>query len=457
MTAFKLSLILLVIYSVLLLPKIKFNNEVKFSGDAWQYQSMAVNFAAGQGLMKMGAVQGDYRQIYKFSDEVKTIDQPNLSFFISLGEKDGEYNFYRAPGYIVFLGTIYKLFGVNPAAVKNIQMLLIIFVAAFLPYIGWHFWKNSGIMAGVLAGIFFLKEYARSVPRDLAISYPGDIMAEPLIAFSLLIWILAFIFWQKRPKAIRAIGLGAITGLCLLIKGTNIFLPLLTGVYLWRKKTGLTTFIFGLVLTILPWSVYASTTSGKIIIISTQAETALLDNNNEYALDGGWHPEGYSLDNPDAFYSQPEIKSLPLPQKLLAFYLAYPRLIPMMISEKIRLGFGGFFYLTYSLILIAASIIPRLWLPASAGIIYLFFHPDLFNISRPLFRIDLLLLTTTALVAAKRKLDLPASLMILFLNYLLLAVIVLGWPRLNQVIDFVFMLVFFRYLLNSVKIFSHAD
>ncbi len=467
----KFGLTLFVIYSALFLTKLKFNNEVPFSGDAWQYQTMAVNFAAGQGLMKMGGIGGNYHQVYKFSQAVNPVDQPNLDFFVSLGKRGGEYNFFRTPGYIVFLGSIYKLFGVNPEVVKKIQLLMLTFIAAFLPYVGWHYWKKTGVTAGFLAGIVYLKEYARIVPRDLAISYPGDIMVEPLIAFSLLILIVVFIFWQKRPNVIRAASLGAVTGLCLLIKGTNIFLPLIIGLYLWRKKTGLVAFILGLVLTILPWSIYASRISGQIIIISTQTEVALLDNNNEYSVNGGWHPEGYSSQNPLAYYHQPEVKSLSVPAKLLAFYSTNWRIIPRIISEKIRLGFGGYIYFALALILLSwralVTVFPKITIILSIltmwSIIYLIKHPTLFNISNPPLRIDLILFASFLIYALaalikKRwfKLDLPTPFIVLFLNYFFLTVVILGWPRINQVIDFVFMLIFFKYFFEFVKINIHA-
>ena len=145
--AVKLCLLLLLIYSAVFFAKLKFNNEVVFSGDAWQYQSMAVNWAKGFGLMRLGAVGGDYRQDYKLAPVVAERYLPHLELFIANGKAGGYYSFYRTPGYIVFMGTIYKWFGVNPIIVKQIQLFLIIFIAAFLPYLGWHYWQKTGFIA----------------------------------------------------------------------------------------------------------------------------------------------------------------------------------------------------------------------------------------------------------------------------------------------------------------------
>ncbi len=133
--AFRISLVLLIVYSVVLLKTIKFDNRVPLSGDGWEYQSVAVNWAKGYGLMKNGAVAGDYYDDYKFYQEVDEVYQPTLQSFKKRGAKGGFYSFYRTPGYIVFLGVVYKLFGVLPILVKKIQLVFIAIIAAFLPLI----------------------------------------------------------------------------------------------------------------------------------------------------------------------------------------------------------------------------------------------------------------------------------------------------------------------------------
>ncbi len=474
-------LALTLIFSVYYLTKIKFNDTVEFSGDAWQYQSLAVNFLKGSGLMKAGAIHGDYHDIYKFKAAVLPEYQLQLNYFQDTGRLGGNYQFYRTPGYVAFLASVYRIFGVHPAAVKSIQLVMVVIIASFLPFAGYLIWKKRGLIAGFLAGMFYLNEYARGLPRDAAISYPGDIMAEPLIAFSLFLFILIYLYWQKRQTFLRLFFLGIFSAICILIKGTNIFIPLFVIIFNMRK-TNLFAYILGLTLLLLPWSVYASKQSGEIVMLSTQTTEALLEGNNEFAADGGWHPEGYSYAGTPAFYRRPEIASLTLPRKLTAFFAAYPQMMPKLFLAKIQRGFGGYVYLALASILLMFNLagkflrpIPRLLL--GLGVILYIFSlyrtPELFNISLPPFRMDLVLLALfilLGLMKLKKKLKLvevktaiPAPLAILFLSYLLLTLITFGWPRYIQVLDFIFMLTFFKYFIDlivdlfgeSVKIMSY--
>ena len=416
--------------------------------------------------MKSGGIVGDYHQEYKFRKEIDEVYQPTLKMFEETGKKGGEYDSYRTPGYTIFMGTIYKLFGISPEMVKKIQLLLIITVASFLPFVGFNYWKKSGFIAGFMGGVVYLSQYARNMPGDSAITYPNHIMTETLLAFTLFLLVMVFIFWERQRSPKRTFVLGLMIGVTLLVKGTNVFIPLIVFIYLWHlliKKTvsrlNLVTFVLGVAVMVLPWSYYASKISGRTVILSTQMTVALLDNNNEYADDGGWHPEGYSY-NQDAFYNQPEIKSFSLPAKLMAFYVAYPEMFPNIFLAKIRLGFGGNIYLKMSLMLIGFSLISQSVLSflKKSGLMYLFMSLLLFfnwympflPINTLLFGLILIMVLTTLIDNKKIKTDLPASFVILFLNYLLLIIVTLGFPRLTQVIDFVFILVFFQYLLSFI-------
>jgi len=485
MRIIKFCLILLAIYSIFFLRKVKFDNEVNFSGDVWEYQSMAVNLVKGSGFMKTGGIIGNYHQDYKFRKEIAEVYELTLEKFERTGKAGGQYNFYRTPGYTIFMGAIYKFFGIMPEMVKKTQLLLIVTIAAFLPYIGFSYWKKSGWIAGFIGGIVYLKQYAVNMPQNTANTYPNHIMTETLLAFTLFLLIIAFIFWEKNKKPIRTFILGLITGLNLLVKASGIFIPLIAFIYLWRlvmkkniSKLNLVTFVLGVIIMVLPWSYYASKISGKIIILSTQAPNVLLDNNNEYATDGAWHPEGYSR-NPDAFYNQPEIKFLSLPAKLLSFFMAYPRMLPNMFLSKIQLGFERYVYLKMALMLIGFRLISQsvLRLLKKFGIkiyfkitevmslfiglllIYVFFidRAFLLYITQAFLRIDILLfglilmIILGVLIDKKHfKIDLPFPFVMLFLNYLLMTVITSGLPRLTQTIDFVFILVFFKYLLSFI-------
>jgi hypothetical protein len=209
---------------------------------------------------------------------------------------------------------------------------------------------------------------------------------------------------------------------------------------------------------------------------------AILDNNNEYADDGSWHPEGYSYDSQQvAFYSQPEIKPLSVPAKLMSFYIAYPQMFPNIFLAKIRLGLGGNVYFNLALTLIGFSLISQLVLSIlkrfrlkicfkitavmslffGLFLAYLFFGravlifltKPFLQINKLLFGLILIIILASSTDRKNFKIDLPAPFVILSLNYLLLIILTLGFPRLIQVIDFVFILVSFRYLLNLISEF----
>lgn len=483
-TVFIFCLISLLVYSVFFLKRIQFDNEIIFAGDVWEYQSLAVNLAKGNIFMKSGGIIGDYHQDYKFGQEIDEVYKPTLKMFEETGEKGGEHDFYRMPGYTIFMGAIYKIFGVAPEIVKKIQLLLVIAIASFLPFVGFNYWKKSGFIAGFLGGIAYLNQYARNMTGNSALTYPNHIMTETLLAFTLFILVLVFIVWEKQRNPLWTFILGLMVGLTLLVKATNVFIPLIMFIYLWYllikkivSKLNLLTFVLGVVITILPWSYYASKISGRTIILSTQTAAALLDNNNEYANDGGWHPEGYSY-NQAAFYNQPEIKSLSLPSKLMAFFVAYPQMFPNIFLAKIELGFGGNIYLRMSLVLIGFSLISQsvlsilkkfgikinfkitavmalfmsllLVYPKNGQAFLTIFIMPFLRINPLLFGLILIIILAALIDKKNLKIDLPASFVILFLNYLLLIIATLGLPRLTQVIDFVFILVAFRYLLNLI-------
>ena len=84
-----------------------FSDRAYFGGDTWEYQSMAVNWAKGHGL-KFGSIEKF--SVYKF-DQGK--EKEYYSTFIRSGKNGGFYNYYRTPGYPIFVGVIYKIFGIT--------------------------------------------------------------------------------------------------------------------------------------------------------------------------------------------------------------------------------------------------------------------------------------------------------------------------------------------------------
>lgn len=408
-------LLLGLVFSIIGFKRVNFDDLVHFVGDTWEYQSMAVNLARGKKLMTVGAF-GDYQRDYKFRPAA-TSYQPQLDYLIKNGQESNQQtDFYRTPGYVVLLGIIYKLFGVSPLAVKQIQLLLVVFISTSLPYLGFNYWRSRGFAAGIIAGFVFLLEYGQDIAENTGITYPPQIMTEILIAFCLLIFVLVFIVWQKQPNWLSSLLLGLVTGINLLVKGSTLFIFPLVLIYFTNlaikkkiKLVNLVTYIIGTIVIVSPYSIYASRASGETILLSTQSKVVILGGNNEFAADGTWHREGYPPNNEQSFYARSEVRSLPLLNKVVMFYKTHPHLFPKIFLAKIYSGFYLFKYFWLSLILI------------------------------------------TLRLAAKRRFDLPTPFIILFLNFFILTLITFGLPRFIQVIDFVFILTAINYLFEFIK------
>jgi hypothetical protein len=162
----------IVVYFVAFFSSQKFENSALLWGDEWEYQSMAVNFAKGYGLQIHGGLTNfeDYKFMAGSNDYVA-----NFS-------KQHQYNFYRTPLYPLFVGMIYTVFGVNPYLAKIIQLLLLIFVGAYLPLMAYNFWGRRGFYSGIIATPIFI---------SLNYKFAGSILTEPFLIFIIFLVIIA--------------------------------------------------------------------------------------------------------------------------------------------------------------------------------------------------------------------------------------------------------------------------
>jgi 4-amino-4-deoxy-L-arabinose transferase-like glycosyltransferase len=449
-----LCFVLLVVYSFYYLGRAKFDDSSLLGGDEWEYQSMAVNYATNHGFPVFGPAEPFEK--YKMT---RAWDQKwHDYYFNEFKNTKPDYHFYRTPGYPYFLGIVYKVFGISPKKAKQTQLFLLIIVAAFLPLLGYYYWKIPGILSGIAGGILFLNKYQ---------SITSDLMTESLITFSLFILLFVFIWHEKRKNMVSSLVLGIVIGLSLLVKGSLIYLPPLFFAYMIyqviRKKNKIINVIIAIVsfiVTILPWSLYASSKAGKTIVLSTQGDKVMLEGNNEANFtDGGWHPEGVR-NNTTTFYSREEIKDLPTTQKIIRFYTEYSDKIPVVIYNKIVSGFEEFIYLKLSLLLIVFEFLlsagdfieKKRWLSAISQwkwisfIITVLIGLTLFKVFS-LLMIVFLLAIFTFIIKKIETITLPPSFAIIFLNLFFLTIIVFGYSRFVYVADFLFMLVALRYVI----------
>ncbi|MBF0516505.1 MAG: glycosyltransferase family 39 protein [Nitrospirae bacterium] len=474
---------------------IELSDSARFGWDTWEYQSMAANFAAGHGL-KFGAIEEF--SFYKFT---QTGDQvfgdaglKGYNNFLDIGSRGGSYNFYRTPGYPVFLGVLYKIFGVSPRVARVSQVFLVILIAAFLPLVGFAYWRLNGFMAGVAAGNILMSTYV------YIHNMQDELLTEPLIMFSAFVILLMFVLWERRKSAASSAALGAVMGAGILVKGSLIFTPVLTCVYflyLMKRKmlsaSRLAAFVCGVAVVILSWSAFASITEGRLIFLSTEGGQLLLETNSVVAKDGTWHAKPI-----DPFYERPEIKALPGPLKVIFYYLNHRELLPSIFVNKINAGFNGFFffkttilfllfgmlistlksiddgeklkavayirrllsflmaiYLLWTVIVITVVLF-KLQLPLAAALVF----TNIINLMPSgtlLIYIFIVYFGVSYAFTKKADIDIPVSFAMLFLNFFLITIIFYGHPRHVKVIDFIFILTAMQAVFSTAaRLFGAA-
>ncbi|MCE5209595.1 MAG: hypothetical protein LLG42_14955 [Chloroflexi bacterium] len=302
-----------------------------FGGDTWEYQSMGVNFAYGHGVQKFGGLES--YKTYKFA-KLDTIPTYYDDFF----RKAGQDIFRRQPAYPLFLGIVYKIFGVSPFTAKAIQLLMLVIIAAYLPLIGFHYWGKNGLVGGIPAGVLYL-----AITHQLS----SQIMTETLVSFVVFLVLLALMNYEQRPGTLSSIFLGSSLGFVLLVKDILYLIPILTGLWIIiryfinhdkKEIMRLLIIILSTVIIILPWTSYVSYKSGHLVLISTKGSSQLLDDNNELCIDGRWHPEW--KENENSFYNTDGIDQEYAIIKVVNFYWHNPNLFPRCMVNKFLKGFG---------------------------------------------------------------------------------------------------------------------
>jgi hypothetical protein len=305
-------------------------SKAPFSGDAADYQSLAVNLVE--------AHQYQAGQILPFAEYAfePTVTRDERDRFAAAGKAGGPGTFYRAPGYPVALALIYRAFGVRPVIAMRLQLLGLVVVAALLPLLGHGLLGRRGFVGGILGGIVLVHFHA-----DVALA----ILTEVWICFCIFLVLAAWVLFNRRRDWIAGIVLGASLALALLVKGSLIFLPAFFLGYALCRAFGSRAYRISAVLTamavmVVPvalWSGYVTARSGRPVFICTQGPDVLLDGNNEYALaHGDWDPH-WKYD-PNSFYSR-TTKEQPghSPFSLVArFYAEHPSYLPTALMRKLE-------------------------------------------------------------------------------------------------------------------------
>lgn len=314
----------------------QYSHTVPFQGDTSEYQAMGVNMAYGHPLNSWGELEPFHT--YAFSPESEK-ENPQAfkalrTLFIDAAATGGRMTVTRTPLYPLFLAGIYRVIGIDPYNVRHIQLFMLALVGAALPLLGALWWKERGLISGLIAGVPFMATTMR---------FAEHIMVETLLIFLLCTLCTSIAFYEKRPYILRAILVGLLCGLCLLTKATVILLlPILIVLLFFHspqryRLRELVIMLCACAAIITPWSIIASGYAHEMVILSAQTSGTrllLLDAHNELtATDGMWHPEWRT--DAGSFYGQNggTTASSAL-QQVIRFYTAYPHLIiPNVLSK----------------------------------------------------------------------------------------------------------------------------
>jgi hypothetical protein len=330
-----------------LLDRYPMSDTASLGGDINEYQTLSVNLIFGHGY-KFGCIED--LSVYRFDLRGRSLLE------ISRVVSTQRYNFYRAPGYPLFLAAIYKLAGIKPIVVKRTQAAMVALVAALIPILSYLLWSRTGLLSGMLASIIFLKYYS---PR------PDVLMSECLIVLCLTLWAFHSVYWSRRPTLKRTALIGVSSALLLLVKGVNLFIPFLFTAYLiyrlrrsqtWRQIVGhFLLFYMAFALTILPWSLYATARNGSLVVLSTQHRNVLLDGNNEDVIEfGSWQPAWRKEKRDDQRYLYNRLEGVHSTIGMLFIFLRENlRLLPRLFVSKLTVAFSPL-HTVLSIVMMAA-------------------------------------------------------------------------------------------------------
>jgi len=196
--------------------------DMRSTNDEWEHQSLAVNYAKGYGLFKLGNFAG-FDQ-YKIDNVDAT-----FPFLYKLFSKYPTSYFHRACGASIIHGTIYKLFGVFPLFIRLFNILLLIASWYFI-VLAHRIGSNQINVNRILQCLF---------PFFILINYSyvqviGD---DCLMIFALSAIFFSSINWWNKNNLRTSILLILSLIFSLFIKSTLFFLPLfILGFAIWKKR-----------------------------------------------------------------------------------------------------------------------------------------------------------------------------------------------------------------------------
>jgi len=217
---------------------------VVYNGDQGFYRRSATSFSSGNWLIKKGDIS-------------------------------------RGPGYIYFLGIMYKVSGNSYVFVRFIQHLLGVLTGLFIFFLGKRlFDRKKGLIAAFLYAFYFP-----------SVCFEGTLLMSSLLTFLVTFGLWCFIkAIQDNNRKFYFLS-GLMYGWAFLCRPNNILIPIFLVLYLVLKKINrrlVVYFLTGLFLLFSLLMVRNHLAGGKLFNISTQAREVILSSHHHDADGVSW-------------------------------------------------------------------------------------------------------------------------------------------------------------------------
>jgi len=175
---------------------------------------------------------------------------------------------WRPPAYPVFLAGVYKIGGVSVLKATIVQVILggltvLMLTVLTAMILGWP----RALIAGVIAAVY-----------PALVWLPRLLLSENLSLFLMLVSLSAIILYLRTSRIIWIVVFGVLCALNSLVRGGNLFLPLVVALGLlllhWRNRKQLVTPLLvmtvAFVVTLLPWTIRNYRVFHHVVPIATQ-------------------------------------------------------------------------------------------------------------------------------------------------------------------------------------------
>lgn len=191
-----------------------------------------------------------------------------------------------SPGYPILLGSAYVLFGAHLLVAKLLNLFLAGVTVALTCGLGARlFDRRTGLAAGAVLAVF-----------------PGHVLYTPLVlsevtfvaAFTGVLWLLV-VLDARRPERLfpRWLGLGALMGAAILVRGTPLFFLGAVGLFCWVTTRSFSTALrrtavvaLGVALVTGPWALRNWVTMGYPGLVTQQIGMPMTYSHSEVATGG---------------------------------------------------------------------------------------------------------------------------------------------------------------------------